>query len=288
VSGPEDNPADEHQPTKEEWEKAMTQSDDQRAGAGGGVLVCPHCGQPPVFVGSATSWWSENHQCPVRKTYRDSSELVTAWNARASDKREGEVEVERVARVIYWSVQRQCPTKMDAFDDAEQREFYMNVARDTVAALSQPKPAPRRTHDDDHVFRQAYGLDDPKPAIADDELAVEHAEFLFATYAFEDDANLTRDAQELKQRLRAAARLDKPAGEAGGWEDADARSPEREGRYIITYAEGGRRRVFIGDFIPGEGWSGLAGSTRVVAWMEAPEPFKKPTPPPEPKTGEGA
>ncbi len=74
---------------------------------------------------------------PNSSMHRALHELVAkAKAALAKGGAGGEGEVERVARAIYLGVQTHCPTKMDDFDDPEQREFYMNVARETIAALA--------------------------------------------------------------------------------------------------------------------------------------------------------
>lgn len=92
-----------------------------------------------------------------------------------------------------------------------------------------------------HACREYTRLDGllERAAVAEmraDELSVDHAEFLFRTYAFEDDKNLTADAQELKRRLRAAAKIDALEEEANAEglkrlaaeSDRDASDRERE------------------------------------------------------------
>jgi hypothetical protein len=85
----------------------------------------------------------------------------------------------------------------------------------------------RRFHPTQPVRRPKppQGLTPPTPArdgeagplwsFNSDDEATEHVEFLFRTYAFEDDAALTEDARGLKRRLRAAARLDEKPDQAG-------------------------------------------------------------------------
>ena len=57
-------------------------------------------------------------------------------------------------------------------------------------------------------------------------------------------------------------------GAAQEWIPCEEREPEREGRYLIVYEQGPTRRAFIGDYLPGEGWTCLTLDTFITHWKE--------------------
>jgi len=52
-------------------------------------------------------------------------------------------------------------------------------------------------------------------------------------------------------------------------------NPEAEGRYAVCYRyKNNPLRIFIGDYIPGMGWSTSLADSEITHWMPLPEPPK--------------
>lgn len=63
--------------------------------------------------------------------------------------------------------------------------------------------------------------------------------------------------------------------EKGDWTPCSDRPPEKEGRYLITIDEDGRKDV--GDdlfYFRGDGTPSWFVETNVIAWMHLPEPYR--------------